>query len=161
MNCQALKHCMNMNYLVGHQGACSVLFQCLSNLLVLIIFWWGYVKCRILYKQDSLPMATCACYLWQIALQEKILVCQHIWQMMEVTVEFSLGVRLVYKRKCNSSISVSLLCPSEYTHRHYEIHSYTLMVICGRVIKFVERGYIPSYCKVFTYTYTDPHQPSK
>jgi hypothetical protein len=35
------------------------------------------------------------------------------------------------------------------------------MHIHGRVIKFVECGFIASYYKVFTYNYADPHRPSK
>jgi hypothetical protein len=34
-------------------------------------------------------------------------------------------------------------------------------LIRGTVIKFVDCGFIASYFKVFTYTYTDPHRPSK
>jgi hypothetical protein len=45
--------------------------------------------------------------------------------------------------------------------RTIELYENLTKILSGRVIKFVDCGFIASYYKVFIYTYADPHRPSE
>jgi hypothetical protein len=68
-NCRPLT-CMNIIYVLGHEGANSLSFRCIASILwILTVFWCGYVKSSILYNGDGLQFNICACYWWQMALE--------------------------------------------------------------------------------------------
>jgi hypothetical protein len=65
-SCQELTSFMGVNYTVEHKLKNSILFQCIVSILwVLIIFWYGYVKCRIPYQGYNLRLVVLA---WKMAL---------------------------------------------------------------------------------------------
>jgi hypothetical protein len=69
MNCPDLTYFINVSCVVGHERASSLLFNCIViTLLLLIIFWCGYVRRSILYKGSDLRWIICKCYSWETAL---------------------------------------------------------------------------------------------
>jgi hypothetical protein len=56
-NCRALTRCMNVNYIVGHEQARSLLFRCILHVLwVVTISCSQYVKSSIVYMGECLQM---------------------------------------------------------------------------------------------------------
>jgi hypothetical protein len=56
-NDRAVKHCMKMSYVVGHERARYLLFLCIVSILwEFIIFWCGYVK----GKRQKVKLSLCS-----------------------------------------------------------------------------------------------------
>jgi hypothetical protein len=59
--CPVLTRCVIISYIVGHERASSLLFQCIVSILwILTILWCRHVKCSILEKEGSLQLTICA-----------------------------------------------------------------------------------------------------
>lgn len=67
--CRTLTCCMNLNDLIGHERASSILcLGIMAVLWLLITFWCKHMKCIILHEGERLRLAVCGCYSWQIVL---------------------------------------------------------------------------------------------
>lgn len=60
-------NCTNVSYVMGHAWASSLFCLCIVSFLwVVVISWYGYVKCCILYTSDGLWLTIYACYSWEM-----------------------------------------------------------------------------------------------
>jgi hypothetical protein len=61
-NCPALTTCIDVCYVVRHEGTASLLSQCIVSILWVLSFWCGYVKCSVAYKGDGSRLTIYAQY---------------------------------------------------------------------------------------------------